>query len=137
MKVFADEVKATIEAQHVRLWMVDDENAQLWEWLPTNPEEVQPNKRSLHSIEVLPDVKKITSRRTFVKAGIAADVARTGQPINVPFPAVQSPSFSIEIDRLRGENARTIICEPGCELPPRPCWGRPPRPCWGRPPRGQ
>lgn len=49
---------------------------------------------------------------TLQSAGIAADVARTGIPINVPFPAVQCQSFSIEIDRLPGENARTVICEP-------------------------
>jgi hypothetical protein len=31
------------------------------------------------------------------------DVARTGVTINVPFPAVQSSSFSIETDRLPTE----------------------------------
>ncbi len=31
------------------------------------------------------------------KPGIAADVARTGVAINIPFPAVQSESFSIEV----------------------------------------
>ena len=53
------------------------------------------------------------------KPGIAADVARTGVAINIPFPAVQSESFCIEIDRLPGENALSILCEPVCG--PRRC----------------
>ena len=46
------------------------------------------------------------------KPGIAADVARTGMLLNVPFPAVQSPSFAVGVDRLPHGPALTIICAP-------------------------
>jgi hypothetical protein len=46
------------------------------------------------------------------KPGIAADVARTGMLLNVPFPAVQSPSFAVGVDRLPHDPALTIICAP-------------------------
>jgi len=50
------------------------------------------------------------------QAGIAADVARTGVTINVPFPAVQSSSFSIEIDRLPDEQVRLQDFRPSTTL---------------------
>ena len=107
---FLCEVKVLLKAQHVRLWMVDQKNGQIWEWFGN---EQHPRKRS-----VFPPASDMAhmgsfAKRKFVrKTGIAADVARTGVAINVPFPAVQCPSFSIEIDRLPGENALTILCEP-------------------------
>ncbi|KAJ1477804.1 GAF domain-like protein, partial [Baffinella frigidus] len=121
-----------LEAEYVRLWMVDDKTSQIWEW---HPGQVNPVKRSYWEAEPKVDTKNMFKKgapplmkllrtqkagiaadvaRTGVtiNAGIAADVARTGVTINVPFPAVQSSSFSIEIDRLPDEQARTIICEP-------------------------
>lgn len=109
-ELFTREVKELLAAEHVRLWLVDETNAQIWEWKQS---ERVPTKRSFWASESpIEEHNMFTRKRTFVKAGIAADVARTGIPINVPFPAVQCQSFSIEIDRLPGENARTVICEP-------------------------
>ena len=107
---FMREIKILLNTQHVRLWMVDPGNAQIWEWAGN---ERHPRKRSYLSPETESfDLKNPTKRKHVQKTGIAADVARTGATINVPFPAVQSESFSIQIDRLPGENALTILCEP-------------------------
>ena len=109
-ETFLNQVKTLLKAQHVRLWMVDPKNAQIWEWVAN---EKHPRKRSIFAAasETM-DLSNFTTRKIVQKTGIAAVVARMGVPINVPFPAVQSDSFSIEIDRLPGENALTILCEP-------------------------
>lgn len=107
---FISHVKSLLNAQHVRLWMVDAKNGQIWEWLGN---EKHPRKRSFYAPESETlDLANVTKRKVVQKTGIAADVARTGVRINVPFPAVQSDSFSIEMDRLPGENALTVLCEP-------------------------
>ena len=109
-EAFLHEVKTLLKAQHVRLWMVDAKNAQIWEWVAN---EKHPRKRSIFAAaSEMMDLSNFTKRKIVLKTGIAADVARTGVPINVPFPAVQSDSFSIEIDRLPGEKALTVLCEP-------------------------
>lgn len=153
-------MKELLAAEHIRLWLVDETNSQIWEW---SRDDGVPIKRSLLPSEspieehvcMFPvsfkfircenwqkwlatalrpksnsacpanSEPKLTCnsvsqnlftrkgrKRALVKPGIAADVARTGISINVPFPAVQSQSFSIEIDRLPGVNARTVMCEP-------------------------
>ena len=107
--LFQQEVKALLQAQYVRLWMVDQENSQIWEWVG---QEKHPRKRSFQPAQDTIDLANVTKRKLEKKAGIAAGVARSGIAVNVPFPAVQCPSFSIEIDRLPGENALTILCEP-------------------------
>jgi len=109
-QTFKGQVKTLLNAQHVRLWMVDQTNAQIWEWAGN---ERHPRKRSYLSPETdTLDLKNPTKRKHVQKLGIAADVARTGVTINVPFPAVQSESFSIQVDRLPGGNSLTILCEP-------------------------
>ncbi len=108
-EAFITEVKCLLNAEHARLWMVDCDNAQIWEWTGF---EKHPLKRSFLPQEESLDLNDAHKRKKVNKVGIAADVARTGVRINVPFPAVQSDSFSIEIDRLSGENSLTILCEP-------------------------
>ncbi|EKX41362.1 hypothetical protein GUITHDRAFT_112573 [Guillardia theta CCMP2712] len=99
-----------VHAGHVRMWLTDERNSKIWEWTASNPEGQQ--QRSFTNAEVASGEESVHVRKRQVKPGIAADVARTGMGINIPFPAVQSKSFSIEVDRLQGENARTIMCEP-------------------------
>ncbi|XP_064411241.1 cAMP and cAMP-inhibited cGMP 3',5'-cyclic phosphodiesterase 10A [Latimeria chalumnae] len=93
--------KNLVNADRCALFQVDHKNKELYSDLFDNGEES----------EGKPIFKKTKEIRFSIEKGIAGQVARTGEVLNIP-DAYADPRFNREVDLYTGYTTRNILCMP-------------------------
>ncbi len=93
LEAFTVKVGQVVDAERASIFLVDVARGELWSKVAQGEGE-----RSL-------DI------RVPLATGIAGEVIRTGQPLNVP-DAYQSPFFNPDVDRATGYQTQSLLCVP-------------------------
>ncbi|MCU0526365.1 MAG: GAF domain-containing protein [Elainella sp. Prado103] len=89
-----DEAKELMQADRSTLWLLDQDNAQLWTKLPIDG--------------------KVQEQRIPIGAGFAGQVATTGEPVLIPFDLYEHPNAETakEMDQRTGYRTCSMLCMP-------------------------
>ena len=101
LEAFTLKVGQVVDAERASVFLSDEARGELWSKVAQSEGE--------RPLEI----------RVPVGTGIAGEVIRTGQPLNVP-DAYQSPFFNPEVDRATGYHTRSLLCVPIFDRTRRP-----------------
>jgi len=93
LEAFTVKVGQVVDAERASVFLADEARGELWSKVAQSEGE--------RPLEI----------RVPLGTGIAGQVIRTGEPLNVP-DAYQSPFFNPEVDRATGYHTRSLLCVP-------------------------
>jgi putative ABC transport system ATP-binding protein len=101
LEAFTVKVGQVVDAERASVFLADEARGELWSKVAQSEGE--------RPLEI----------RVPLRTGIAGEVIRTGQPLNVT-DAYQSPFFNPEVDRATGYHTQSLLCVPIFDRARRP-----------------